>query len=726
VIKSLTKTIEMKTKKTILVVEDSLTQAERIKYLLEKNGFTAIVASNGKEAVEILKSIEPVLIISDIIMPVMDGFELCRYLKSDEIAIGNIPFILLTSQTNIADVIHGLEAGADNYLCKPYTEEQLISRVSAILDSAEQIQNSASEKISFDLSLIGEDRKVELRPMRLFSFLASTYETVVETNAELEKIRIELQNINENLEDEVEKRTKKMLLEATMRKQYQDALIESERSYRNIVNNALVGVMVTNIRGDIILANEALVKLLAYVSVEQLMKRNAADLCTDKDKRVSLIRQLQKSGMVVNLEYEFTTRLGETITTLVNGTIDKDTISLLILDITERKKLEKHLVDAKAQAEESDKLKSAFLANLSHEIRTPMNAIIGFSSFLMEQGIEDMERQEYIKYIHTSCENLIEIVTDIVDISVLETEQIFSEFDECNLNMEMNTICELIRKKYQESLKTIELRFIPPVAAIDESLIVDKTNLVKILLNLLKNAVKFTEAGYVEFGYRLVDNDSSIEFYVKDTGIGIPENSEEEIFKKFRQLEEAHTKKYMGTGIGLSIAKKLVEHLGGKIWFTSKINEGSTFYFTSPCKKAGNKNMEQSEMPEKLSGNLDWSKKNILIAEDHESNYFLLKRMLSSTNANLLWARNGKEAVDLVVNNTDLHIILLDIQMPVMDGISAIKKIRQINEDTPIIAQTAYALNFEKSEIIEVGFDDLITKPIRTNDLLEMVEKLIN
>ncbi len=718
--------MEMNTKHTILVVEDSLTQAERIKYLLEKNNYNVIVANNGNEAVKELESSTPDLIISDIIMPYMDGFELCRYLKSDGKPAGNIPFILLTSQTNIKDVIHGLEAGADNYLCKPYSEEQLVKRVSTILDSVDQIQNSVSEEISFDLSLIGEERIIQVRPMRFFSFLASTYETVIETNEELEKIRVELQNINENLEEEVEKRTKKMLLEATMRKQYQDALIESERSYRNIVNNALIGVMVSNFRGEILLANEALAGLLGYDSVEQLMKINTAVLCADKTKRIKLLRQLQQLGKVVNLEYDFTTKTGDTITTLINGTVDGETLSLLILDITERKKLEQSLVDAKAQAEESDNLKSAFLANLSHEIRTPMNAIIGFSSFLMEQGIDDTERQEYIKYIHNSCENLIEIVTDIVDISVLETEQIFSEYMECNLNEEMNILCDHLRKKYNESLKTIELKFVPPVINSADILLIDKTNLIKVLLNLLKNAIKFTEHGSIEFGYSFTGGGSFVEFYVKDTGIGIPENSKEEVFKKFRQLEEAHTKKYMGTGIGLSIARKLVEHLGGEIWFDSEINVGTTFYFTSPVKKSGKIYGSGLKISDRFSRSHDWSNKNILIAEDHDSNYFLLKKMLSNTKANLLWARNGKEAVDLVQNNSDLHIILLDIQMPVMDGITAIKEIRQITENVPVIAQTAYALNFEKSEIIEVGFDDLITKPINSDDLLELVGKFIN
>ena len=407
------------------------------------------------------------------------------------------------------------------------------------------------------------------------------------------------------------------------------------------------------------------------------------------------------------------------------------------LDITERKNSQEELLIAKEKAEESDQLKTAFLQNISHEIRTPMNAICGFSEMLSKPGLSSENLKSYSNIIINSSNQLLSIVTDILTISSLETKQEKVEIQKICVN---NMITELLSVfKTQAKNQNISLYSKLPLNDEQSEIFSDKTKLTQIFTNLIVNALKFIKQGFIEIGYNVKDNE--LEFYVKDSGIGIKSEKLNEIFDRFRQADISISKDYGGAGLGLTISKAYAELLGGKIWVQSEPGKGSTFYFTIPFKSVGELNQksvsEQIEKDTAISNDLvhesnqkemaKQTKKSrtILIAEDEEYNFLLLNEFIYNMNLNILHARDGEETVEMCKTNPDISLILMDIKMPVMDGMAATKLIKKFRPDLPIIAQTAYALAHEIERYKNQGFDDYITKPIKHEKLVELVEKYI-
>ncbi|MBN2347477.1 MAG: PAS domain S-box protein [Bacteroidales bacterium] len=384
----------------------------------------------------------------------------------------------------------------------------------------------------------------------------------------------------------------------------------------------------------------------------------------------------------------------------------------LIQSLDHIKSINTELKEAKIRAEESDRLKSAFIANMSHEIRTPMNGIIGFSNMYTKPDLNAEKRDYYAKIVIDSCNRLLRIVNDVLDISRIETGQVQVKSEEVNVN---DLIMELF-VFYKSNTEHHRVSFYPYKALKDEDSIIftDKTKLFQIMNNLLSNAFKFTESGHIKYGYELKDNE--LIFYVKDTGIGIPSDQKKFIFQPFRQADMGFTRQYGGTGLGLAISKKLVELLGGNIWFESEEAKGSVFYFTMPynqLKISGNLTPLKKQGKEK-SG----TKLKILIAEDEEVNYLFLEEILLKFNSRIYHAKDGKEAVDIFKKNPDIQIILMDIKMPVMDGYKALKIIKKISPETIVIAQTAYAMTEDRKKALSAGCDDYIAKPINKDELV--------
>jgi len=241
----------------------------------------------------------------------------------------------------------------------------------------------------------------------------------------------------------------------------------------------------------------------------------------------------------------------------------------------------------------------------------------------------------------------------------------------------------------------------------------------QIFANLLGNAYKFTEEGFIEFGYSIKEN-NILQFYVRDTGIGIPQDKLKIIFERFGQVDDSYTKNTRGAGLGLSITQRLVELLGGEISVDSKVGMGSIFYFTLPYEKIF---VPVKEIPSQIpEPKIDWSEKTILIAEDEEDNFMLLEELLSDTKAHILHATTGKEAVE-IVKKTQIHLVLMDINMPEMDGYEATRLIKKMNKNIPVVAQTAYAMSGEREKSSQAGCDNYITKPININELLSTISK---
>ncbi|MDA3952589.1 MAG: tetratricopeptide repeat protein [Bacteroidales bacterium] len=392
----------------------------------------------------------------------------------------------------------------------------------------------------------------------------------------------------------------------------------------------------------------------------------------------------------------------------------------LIKEIEEHKSTMKNLEIAKNKAEEADRLKTNFLTNISHEVRKPMNSITGFSQMLSRNNLSISKRNEYINLVHEGCSSLTNLIDDIVAFATIESGQAKVEKKEFN----PHPILEFLHDHFTNELVKLDktnliLSYANENRDIDTTLITDAVRLKQILSILIDNAIKFTKSGHVEFGF-VHPNKNEIQFFVKDTGVGIDEDYSDIIFERFRQVDESSTKEYKGAGIGLSVAKNLVGLLNGSIYFESTVGKGTTFFFSLPSKT-----LEQIADSETQPRQFDWKNKVILLAEDKRINYDLVKETLSITNVDIIWAKNGKEALSHVENKIKIDLILLDIQMPVMDGYECARQIKQITSNIPIVAQTAYALPQDSYKCFDAGCDDYISKPISLNQFLIKLDKYL-
>ncbi len=381
-------------------------------------------------------------------------------------------------------------------------------------------------------------------------------------------------------------------------------------------------------------------------------------------------------------------------------------------------KMNAELVIAKNRAEESDKLKSSFLANMSHEIRTPLNGILGFSDFLKDPMLPKNKSEKYVEIIQSSGKQLLTIIDDILDISKIEAGQM-------SLYLEATDISELMQELHQQFRMEAELKnlsFILNPENLDEHIVIntDVNRLRQVFCNLIINAIKFTSRGTIEFGLTLKNN--FIGFYIKDTGIGIAPEDHSIIFRPFSKVAKASNLIYGGTGLGLSISKALIEQLGGTITVKSEPNKGSSFIFTIPYAKNSS---THTRKPSKTESNAlyDRKKKTILIAEDELFNYYYIEELLASMKIDTLHAWNGKEAVDMAKSNPDISLVLMDILMPEMDGITATKLIKEMRPKLPIVAQTAYGSREDWENAHKSGFDFYLSKPIARELLVEVIDK---
>ncbi len=389
----------------------------------------------------------------------------------------------------------------------------------------------------------------------------------------------------------------------------------------------------------------------------------------------------------------------------------------------------RELIAAKDRAEESDQLKSSFLANLSHEIRTPLNSIIGFTTLLFDDDLNPDERNNYKSIIDLSTTSLLNLINDIIDFSKIESNDLKLKISEVRVTPLLDKLYDIysleLKKQFAEQMKNLSFTINMEEELEDLTVMADEARLQQVLNNLINNAIKFTPQGGVTVSVRVYTEDPAyLEFEVADTGIGIPPEFTGIIFDRFRKIEVDKTRLYRGTGLGLTISQALVEMMGGHIWVQSEVDKGSRFFFTLPKEYQGySQKTQQKETEHSIIPALENTV--ILVAEDDFANYMYLEKLLRKTRARVIHALNGKQVLDLFNRNPDINLVLMDIKMPEMDGMEALSELRKKDLTVPVIAQTAYAFSDEVKKIREAGFHDYIAKPINSNDLFRLLYKYL-
>ena len=745
----------------ILLVDDKPENLYALEELLSDKRRIFFKANSGNEALKIALNNDLALILLDVQMPDMNGFEVAHFLKSN-IKTQNVPIVFVTAINKETQyVLKGLEEGAVDYLFKPLNPEITKAKVSSFILMYEQqsellqkdvylenlgmlVNNSADlmciliadnfiiEEVNPSCKNILGYSMEEIKGENLFKFF----------NSEDARELLDIMN-NKDIEDGI---TIKMELRAQAKEGDEkwldwSAVYKGGKWFSNardvtdvrhageiknyltiVVNQSNDAIYLCNNEGNIISWNGGAEKIYGYDKTEapqmELWKIIPEDKLTESRE---VIRKLINGEKILPFETKRITKQGAIIdvmfspSTVIDANGEMKSIAITERDITQQKKTAEELLKAKELAERSVKVKEQFLANTSHEIRTPMNGIIGFARLFEETPLTP-EQKEYVHAIKTSGDNLLTILNDILDISKMESGKI--EFEEVKIDVIDLVSSVMLIFKPKATERQIQLNSIVD-QKIPKVLKGDPVRLTQVLINFIGNAIKFSkDQGRVIVHLKMLNEDADsieIEFAVEDTGIGIAEDQLPYIFESFRQANSDTTRKYGGTGLGLTIAKQLIELQGGKITVKSKLDEGTTFFFTLKFKKAGKEVVDKKEQllhSKKSIIHEELKNINVLLLEDNPVNQFLARVVMGKWGCLVDVAENGRIGLEKL-KKKEYDVILMDLQMPEMDGYAATNNIRNVllKKGVPIIAMTAHAIKGESDKCIEAGMNDYISKP---------------
>lgn len=499
-------------------------------------------------------------------------------------------------------------------------------------------------------------------------------------------------------------------------------LRENEERLSALVDATFEGIVLHR-NGQIVEANRGIAEMTGY-SVEELINSQVRNLVASGSwEEVSkYIKQPGKRHM----EAEICRKQGSVFPVEIHAGYvpyrGEQVAYVVVRDVTYYKELVKSQSIARQKAEDADKSKTEFLAAVSHELRTPLNAVMGFTQLLQDTALTE-EQEDYLAMMQHSSEQLLSLINDLLDLSRIESGHIDLQLIDFNLHEELNSIMELLSVKLVESGNIIRLDFAEDLPEIIQS---DPLRLRQIILNLMGNAIKFADSGSIEFSIQ--KNADKLKFMVKDSGQGIPADKLEFIFGKFNQLDSSISRQHGGAGLGLAICKNLVENMGGEIGVSSEVDKGTTFWFTLPYKRAESGSSRgggdvTDEMPLPVEADKSKANTEILLVEDDKTNQMIANAMLQKIGCHITIANNGQEAIEICSQANKFDLIFMDIQMPVMDGISATRKLRQHGIDTPIIAMTANAMSGDRDTYIQAGMTDYLSKPIYKEELYDLLNR---
>jgi signal transduction histidine kinase/ActR/RegA family two-component response regulator len=473
-----------------------------------------------------------------------------------------------------------------------------------------------------------------------------------------------------------------------------------------------------------ILAGVIPMAIIGYLMVEGLttVKINLERITTLPVSWVTAASMLALLGILMVIVFTFLQRNFFNITRISKDQADelRRMNKNLKQQIQHKEEIQKNLEKAKQKAEESDRLKSAFLKNMSHEIRTPMNGIMGFAGLLEKDLPEGAKAKGYVNMIRRSGNRMLELINNLIDIAMIESGETKVQKHETALNSLMDSLYALYMPQAQN--KGLKIFYEKGLDEPGDKLTTDGDKLKQVLANLINNAVKYTHEGEIVFGYKR--EKEVLHFYVGDTGIGISPELQEKIFERFRQAELGVTREYEGAGLGLSISRAYVEMLGGEMWVVSTPGHGSVFHFTlpfhpmessesDPAKTVKNK---QAKFPEDIT---------LLVAEDDETSYALLREIMENTGITLYRAKNGEEVIEELEEHPEVDLVLMDVKMPVMDGYRATQAIKDSRPTLPVIAQTAYASEEDRQKALNAGCDAYLAKPVNADELMRWIQKMV-
>ena len=679
----------------ILVAEDSPTQARHLQYILEQHGYAVTHAGNGRLALEEAERSKPDLIISDIVMPEMDGYELCRRVKTD--GLGDVPVILVTTLADPGDVIRGLECRADNFILKPYDEQYLLSRVQFVLMNR-VMRRTEPGGLAVEIFFNGQRHTITADRLQILNLLLSTYDAAIQRNKELTRTQEEL------------RRTESFL--------------------NSLVDHIPLPITVKDARDlRYVRLNRACEELLGYSRAEMLGRtqrdffpREVAELLIAKEREAIGARAIVE---IPELELETRGR-GRRIMRSVRLPILDDTgVPQYLLsigeDVTERKEAERALAAAKLEAERANRAKSDFLSRMSHDLRTPLNAILGFAQLLESDGLTGDQRDS-VRHILKGGEHLLELINEVLDLARIEAGHLSLSPEPVGVFDVVESIVSLIRPLAAQRSITIDDEAVRTCGG--RHVVADRQRLRQVLMNLVSNAVKYNrEGGRVQVTCERA-LEGRLQIKVADTGAGIPPDQLPMLFQPFERLGAAETD-VEGTGLGLALSKALAEAMGGTLGVASAVDHGSTFWIELE-ESDGETHVETPRAAPRDARIEDSGVSGtVLYIEDNVSNQRLMERVIARRpGVRLLMAVNATSGVEMARANLP-DLILLDLHLPDLSGSEVLLRLREDprTKGIPIAVLSADATASQPRRLIAAGAVAYLAKPLNIAEVLKLIDE---